>query len=177
MTNVPDAGFVAFLAVTAVLFALPLLAGVSLLVARATGLRLEWSLLAVQAVAILGGVIVAGLTVPFGVETVSLPAAVGLARFAGGVLVVGLAVAGIAAGAPIAAGAGVAVLVGDLTWRRGVWDATVGYAGGGVVGALAGLAATGRIDVAAAGAVLAVPAALCGPGVERVVRSPRRPSA
>ena len=167
MTNVPGAGFVALLAVLAILVVLPLLAGVSLLVAPATGLRIEWSLLAVHAVGIVAGVLVVGLTAPFGMESPSLPAAVGLLRFAAGVLAVGLVVAGVAEGGPIAAGAALAVLVGDVPWRRGVWYATAGYAAGGVAGALAGLAATGRVEAAAMGALLSGPAAVCGLAFER----------
>jgi hypothetical protein len=167
MTNVPGAGFVALLAVMVVFVVLPLLASASLLVARSTGLRIEWSLLAVHAVGLVGGVIVLSVTGPFGIESPSLPAVVGLLRFAAGVLLAGLAIAGVAEGGPIAAGAAIAVLIGDVPWRRGVWYATVGYAGGGVAGALVGVALTGRLEVAAVGAVLAAPAALCGLAFER----------
>lgn len=178
MTNVPGAGFVALLAAMALLIVLPALAGVSLLVSRATGLRIEWSLLAVHAVGIVAGVTVFGATAPFGIETPSLSAAVALLRFTLGVLVVGLAMVAVAEGGPIAAGAAVAALVGGVPWRRGVWYATAGYAGGGVAGALVGLAVTGRIELAAVGAVLAAPAALCGLILERVVaRSGRFSSA
>lgn len=167
MTNVPGAGFAALLAAMAVLLVLPLLAGVSLLVARVTGLRIEWSLLAVHAVGIVAGVIAFGVTAPFGIDTPSLSAAVALLRFTVGVLAVGLGIVAVAEGGPIAAGAAVSALVGDVPWRRGVWYATAGYAGGGIAGALGGLAVTGRIEVAAIGAILAAPAALCGLAFER----------
>ena len=167
MTNVPGAGFVALLAVMAILVVLPILAGVSLLVARATGLQIERSLLAVHAVVIGGGVLAVGATAPFGVETPSLHAVAELLGFALGVLTVGLAIAGVAEGGPIAAGAAVAVFVGGVPWRRGVQYATAGYAIGGVGGALAGLVFVGQIEAAAAGAVLAAPAALCGLAFER----------
>ncbi|MBB6645001.1 hypothetical protein [Halobellus ruber] len=175
MTNVPGAGFVALLVVIAVLIALPLLAGVGLAVAGTTGLRIELSLLAVHAVGIVGAVIALVVAAPLG-PAPSLPAVVGLLRFTAGALAVGLAVAGIAEGGPIAAGAVLAVLAGDLTWRRGVWYATAGYAGGGVAGAAAGLVSTGRAEAAAAGAVLAVPAALCGVVLERAAARSERVS-
>jgi hypothetical protein len=61
MTSVPGAGFVALLAITTVLLALPVLAGVSLLVGRVSGVRLEWSLLTVYVAGIVAGVLVVGL--------------------------------------------------------------------------------------------------------------------
>ena len=136
MTNVPGAGFVALLAVMAVLLMLPVLAGVSMLVSQVLGLRIEWSLLAHS-------------------------------RDRGRSLRGRAHNRGSRAGRPIAAGAAVAVFIVGVAWRRGVRYATADCAIGGVGGALAGLVLVGQIEVAAAGAVLAAPAALCGLAFER----------
>lgn len=160
MTNVPGMGFVVLLAMIAVLVVLPLLAAVSLLAARVTGLRIEWTLLGTNALALLGGVAIA-ITSPLGgLPEVSLAALVGLAQFTAGVLVAGLFVSVVFEGIPIATGAALTVVFRDASWSTALQFATAGYALGGIGGALAGLLLTNAAEATALGALLAVPGAL-----------------
>ena len=85
-------------------------------------------------------------------------------------LAVGVGIAAVAAGGPIAAGAALTVVVGDTSWDRGVWYATLGYAGG-VGSAVVSLVVTGNPIAVAVGAVVAAPAALCGLAIDQAVQS------
>ncbi|WP_049986226.1 hypothetical protein [Halobellus rufus] len=159
MTNVPGLGLVAVLAMIAVLLALPLLAAVSLLAARATGIRIEFTLLGTNALAIVCGVAVA-VASPLGLQEVSLGALVGLAKFTAGVLAAGLFVSAVFEGLPIATGAALTVVFREVSWSHALQYATAGYAVGGLGGAVAGLLLTGAAEAAALGALLSVPGAL-----------------
>ncbi|WP_435183398.1 hypothetical protein [Halobellus sp. EA9] len=162
MTNVPGAGFVALLGAAAVALALPLLAGVGLLVAKLTGRRLLPTLLAVHALAVVVGIASLWSGTNPGTPDLSLAAAFGLARFTLGGILVGLLVALVFEGGPIALGALATVLLRETGSARAVWCATTGYAAGGIGGALAGLLLTGNVLGAVLGALLAVPGALFG---------------
>lgn len=160
MTNVPGAGFLVVLAAIATLVALPLLAGVSLLVARVAGARIDWVLLAVHAFAILAGIAVAVTGPVSGVQEVSLSALVGLVRFTAAALAAGLLLAVVVEGIPIASGAALIVVFRDASRTSALGYATAGYALGGIGGAVVGIALTGAVEAAALGALLAGPAAL-----------------
>jgi len=166
MTNVPGAGFVAILGAAAVALALPLLAGVSLLVAGLTRRRLLVVLPAVHALAVVVGVASLWTGTAPGTPDLSVAAAVGLLRFVGGGIAVGLLVALLFEGGPVAVGALATVLLRDADYARGVWCATAGYATAGVGGAVSGLLLTGDLLGGVLGALLAVPGALLGPLVD-----------
>lgn len=166
MTNVPGAGFVAILGAAVVALALPLLAGVSLLVAGLTRRRLLVVLPAVHALAVVVGLAFLWSGTAPGGPDLAAGAAVGFVRFSLGAIAVGLLVALAFEGVPIAVGALVTVLVRDADYARGAWCATAGYAIGGMGGALAGVLLTGDLLAAVLGALLAVPGALFGPLVD-----------
>ncbi len=152
-------GFVVLLAMIAALVVLPLLAAVGLLVARATGIRIEWTLVGTNALAIVCGVAIA-VASPLGLDEFTVGALVGLAKFTAGVLVAGLFFATVFEGIPIATGAALTVVFRDVSWSSALQYATAGYALGGIGGALAGLVLTNAAEAAALGALLAVPGAL-----------------
>ncbi|MDQ2054726.1 hypothetical protein [Halobellus sp. H-GB7] len=163
MTNVPGPGFVLLLAAAATFVVLPLLAGLSLLVATVLGRRLTWTLVGVHAIAILVGVGALAAGSPVGIQDAPIGATVGLARFTVGVLLGGLLVAAIVEGLPIALGALVTVLFRDTSRERGLRCATAGYALGGVGGALVGLLLTGSPAAVVVGALFAPLTAFGGP--------------
>ena len=163
MTNVPGPGFVLLLAAAATFVVLPLLAGLSLLVATVLGRRLAWTLVGVHAIAILVGVGALAAGSPVGIQDAPIGATVGLARFTVGVLLGGLLVAAIVEGLPIALGALVTVLFRDTSRERGLRCATAGYALGGVGGALVGLLLTGSLAAVVVGALFAPLTAFGGP--------------
>jgi hypothetical protein len=175
VTNVPGAGFLVVLAAIATLLALPLLAGVSLVVARVTDTRIEVTLLVVHALAVLTAVAVAAFGPAGGVETVTLGTVVGLARFSAVTLAAGLLLAAVAEGIPIAVGAALIVVLRDAPRESALGYATAGYALGGVGGAIAGIALTGAVEGAALGALLAGPAALGSVLIEVAVSRFERP--
>ncbi|WP_144904018.1 hypothetical protein [Halobellus captivus] len=159
MTNVPGLGFVVILAAIGLFLALPVLAAVSLLVARATSARIEWALVGTHAVALVGGVGVAVLNLGTDLD-LAAGVIVGLLRTTAVVLVAGLFLAVVVEGIPIAAGAAVTVVLREVSWPHALRCATAGYALGGIGGALAGIALTSALEAAALGALLAAPGAL-----------------
>ncbi|MFB6090674.1 MAG: hypothetical protein ABEJ97_06400 [Halobellus sp.] len=162
MTNVPGAGFVVLLGGGAVALALPLLAGVSLVIARVTRRRLLPVLLSVHAIAVVLGLALLWSGTAPGTPDLSARAVVGIARFALGAVAAGLLVALLLEGGPVAIGALATVLLRETGYARGVWCAATGYAIGGVGGALSGLLLTGNFLGAVLGALLAIPGALLG---------------
>ena len=163
MTNVPGAGFFVVLVAVATLFALSLLAGVSLVVARLSRLSLVRSLAGVHAASALVGALALFRSLtsspsnPFGIEG----NAVVLSVLA---VVVGLLTAAVVEGVPVAVGAVGARLLADVPWATGVWYGTLGYVAGGFGGALVVGALTGSVGMASLGSVLALPTAiLAGP--------------
>lgn len=168
MTNVPGAGFVVLLGVAAVALVLPLLAGVSLLLASVTDSRLDATLLAVHGLGIVLGVFLfASGTVP-GVESLDLSAGalVGFLRLLLSALAVGLLVALLGEGGPIALGALVTFLLRDTAYARSVRCATTGYVVGGVGGAIIGLLVSGTVLGAVVGALCSIPGALLGVAID-----------
>ena len=176
MTNVPGAGFLVILAAIATLLALPPLAGLSLLISRVTGRRIEVTLLAVHALAVLAGVAVAATGPASGLEGLTLGTVVGLARFTAVVLAAGLLLAAVAEGIPIALGAALIVVFRNVSWGSALGYATAGYALGGVGGAVAGIALTGAVEAAALGALIAGPAAVGSVLIEVAVSTLDRPA-
>ncbi|MFD1599301.1 hypothetical protein [Halobellus rarus] len=160
MTNVPGAGFLVLLAAIATLVVLPLLAGVSLLAARLTGTRIEVTLPAVHAAAILVAVAVAAFSPASGLDAITPGAFVGLLRFAAVAVAGGLLLAAVAEGIPIAVGATLIFVTRSVPRESALNYATAGYALGGVGGAVAGISLTGSVEGAALGALLAGPAAI-----------------
>ncbi|RLM57097.1 hypothetical protein DVK02_04685 [Halobellus sp. Atlit-31R] len=143
----------------ATLLALPLLAGVSLVVAGVSRRSLAWTLVGVHAVAILGSVAALAASSPVGAQDAPIGATVGLLRFTLGVLVGGLLVAAVAEGLPIGLGALATTAIRGVS--RGC--ATAGYALGGVGGAVVGLLLTGSVAAAVVGALSAPATAFGGP--------------
>lgn len=176
MTNVPGAGFVVILAAIATLLALPPLAGLSLLVARVTGRRIEVTLIAVHALAVLAGVAVAATGPAGGLDPLTLGTVVGLARFTAVALAAGLLLAAVAEGIPIAVGATLIVVFRNVSRGSALGYATAGYALGGVGGAVAGIALTGAAEAAALGALVAGPAAVGSVLIEVAVSTLDRPA-
>ena len=176
VTNVPGAGFVVILAAIATLLALPPLAGLSLLVARVTGRRIEVTLIAVHALAVLAGVAVAATGPAGGLDPLTLGTVVGLARFTAVALAAGLLLAAVAEGIPIAVGATLIVVFRNVSRGSALGYATAGYALGGVGGAVAGIALTGAAEAAALGALVAGPAAVGSVLIEVAVSTLDRPA-
>ena len=172
MTNVPGAGFLVLLAAIATLVALPLLAVVSLLAARVTGTRIEVTLPAVHAAAILVAV---AFSPASGLDAITPGAFVGLLRFAAVAVAGGLLLAAVAEGIPIAVGATLTVVIRGVPRESALNYATVGYALGGVGGAVAGISLTGSAEGAALGALLAGPAAIGSVLLEVAVSRVDRP--
>ncbi|MFB6252799.1 MAG: hypothetical protein ABEI27_14145 [Halobellus sp.] len=165
MTNVPGAGFVVFLGIAAVAVILPLLAGVSLLLARVAGRRLDATLLAVHSLGIVVGVFLfASGTVP-GVQSLDLSVGA-LVGFLSSALAVGVLIALLGEWGPIALGALVTFLLRETDYARSVRCSTTGYVVGGVGGAVIGLLVSGTVLGAVAGALLSIPGALLGVAVD-----------